>query len=269
MLNTTVTLKNGVIMPVLGAGTWQIKNDEAYRVVKEALEAGYRLIDTANGYGNEEGVGRAIRESGIAREEIFVTSKLPAEIKGYDETMASFNSTMEKLGLDYLDLYLIHAPWPWEDMGGDYAEGNIASWKAMEELYNAGRIRAIGISNFQPNNIEPLLKNCTVVPHVNQISYYVGHIQRACTEYCLEKGILVESYAPLATGAVFKQELVHTLAAKNNVTAAQLCIRYCLQKGRVTIPKSTHKERLIENANLNFVIPAEDMAALDALDTEN
>ena len=177
MLKKTVALKNGVVMPVLGAGTWQIKNDDVYRVVRDALDAGYRLIDTANGYGNEEGVGRAIRESGIKREDIFVTSKLPAEVKGYEETLASFNDTMEKLGLEYLDLYLIHAPWPWSDMGGDYAEGNIASWKAMEELYKAGKIRAIGVSNFQPHNIEPLLESCEIVPHVNQISYYAGHIQ--------------------------------------------------------------------------------------------
>lgn len=266
MFNQTVTLATGASVPMLGAGTWQIPNDEAHRVVLEALEAGYRLIDTAAAYRNEEGVGRAVRESGIARGDIFLTSKLAAETKGYKETLAAFDQTMEALGLEYLDLYLIHAPWPWDDMGGDYTVQNLESWRAMEEIYRSGRARAIGVSNFMPEHLRPLLNACTVAPHVNQISFYAGHIQRACVSFCEEKNIAVEAYAPLATGAVFKQPLVHTLAEKNGVTPAQLCIRYCLQKGHVAIPKSTHKERLIENAKLSFDIPAEDMQALDALD---
>lgn len=266
MFNQTIALATGASIPMLGAGTWQIPNEDAHRAVLEALETGYRLIDTAAAYRNEEGVGRAVRESGIARGDIFLTSKLAAETKGYRETLDAFDQTMEALGLEYLDLYLIHAPWPWSDMGGDYAAENLESWRAMEEIYRSGRARAIGVSNFMPEHLQPILNVCTVVPHVNQISFYAGHIQRACVSFCEEKNIAVEAYAPLATGAVFKQPLVHTLAEKNGVTPAQLCIRYCLQKGHPAIPKSTHKERLAENAKLSFDIPEEDMQALDALD---
>lgn len=268
MYTETKTLSNGVEMPMFGLGTWQIANEEAYRVVSEALSLGYRAVDTAAGYQNEEGVGRAVRGSGAAREKIFLTSKLAAETKGYQETLDAFEQTRAALGVDYLDLYLIHAPWPWADMGGDYSAQNIASWRAMEELYRAGKIRAIGVSNFMPEHIKPLLDACGIVPHVNQISFYAGHIQRACCAYCEQHGIFVESYAPLATGAVFAQPLVHTLAEKNGVTPAQLCIRYCLQKGHATISKSVHRERLAENAALSFTIPQEDMQALDALDPE-
>lgn len=268
MFNQTIALATGASIPMLGAGTWQIPNEDAHRVVLEALETGYRLIDTAAAYRNEEGVGRAVRESGIARGDIFLTSKLAAETKGYRETLDAFDQTMEALGLEYLDLYLIHAPWPWDDMDGDYTAQNLESWRAMEEIYRSGKVRAIGVSNFMPEHLKPLLDVCSVVPHVNQISYYAGHIQRTCDAFCNERGIFVESYAPLATGGVFKQPLVHMLAEKNRVTPAQLCIRYCLQKGHATISKSTHKERLAENAALSFVIPEEDMRALDALDPE-
>lgn len=266
MLTQTKTLANGVVMPLFGLGTWQVPNDEAFRVVSDALHIGYRAVDTAAAYQNEEGVGRAVRESGIAREDIFITSKLAAEVKGYAETLEAFERTMEALKTDYLDLYLIHAPWPWNDMGGDYTTQNLESWRAMEEIYRSGRARAIGVSNFMPEHLTPLLDVCSIVPHVNQISFFAGRIQRACTAFCDKHGIFVESFAPLATGAVFKEPLVHTLAEKNGVTPAQLCIRYCLQKGHATISKSTHKERLIENAQLSFVIPEEDMASLDALD---
>ncbi len=268
MFTETKTLTNGILMPMFGLGTWQISNGEVYRVVLDALSLGYRAVDTAAAYHNEEGVGRAIRESGIARGDLFLTSKLAAETKGYQETIGAFERTMEALKTDYLDLYLIHAPWPWDDMDGDYTAQNLESWRAMEEIYRSGKVRAIGVSNFMPEHLKPLLDVCSVVPHVNQISYYAGHIQRTCDAFCNERGIFVESYAPLATGGVFKQPLVHMLAEKNRVTPAQLCIRYCLQKGHATISKSTHKERLAENAALSFVIPEEDMRALDALDPE-
>lgn len=261
-------LYNGVKLPALGSGTWQIPNDAVFAPVEAALKLGYRHIDTAAGYGNEEGVGKAVRASGLPREEVFVTTKLPAEIKGYRETLDSFEGSLKALGLPYVDLYLIHAPWPWEDMGGDYTQGNLDSWRAMEELYEAGKVRAIGVSNFAPANLEPLLAQCRVRPMVNQISFYPGHIQRAYTDYCREHGIFVEAYAPLATGAALSVETVRELAAAYGVSPAQLCIRYCLQKGTAAIPKSTHPERLRENGELNFTIRLEDMARIDALDPE-
>jgi diketogulonate reductase-like aldo/keto reductase len=264
----TYQLYNGVEIPALGLGTWQVKNEDVQAPVLYALEAGYRHIDTAAVYGNEKGVGEAIRKSGIKREEIFVTTKLPAETKGYEETHKAFQQSLENLGLDYVDLYLIHAPWPWEDMQGDYTEGNIASWKAMEEIYKQGKAHAIGISNFQPKHITPLLEQCTIVPMVNQISFYVSHIQRETVEFCRKHDIFVEAYAPLATGAVFKIDLIHEIAKKYNVSPAQLCIAYCIQKGTAAIPKSVHKERIIQNMELDFIISDEDMQALDALDKE-
>ncbi len=264
----TYRLNNGVEIPAIGIGTWQIKNEEVQAPVLYALQAGYRHIDTASGYLNELGVGEAIRKSGIPRNEIFVTTKLPAEIKGYDNTRKSFYESLEQLGLEYIDLYLIHAPWPWEDMKGDYTTGNIESWKAMEELYKQGKVRAIGVSNFTSNHIKPLLEQCNIVPMVNQISFHIGYIQKETVAYCKEHNIFVEAYAPLATGAVFKIELIHEMAKKYNVSPAQLCIAYCIQKETAAIPKSVHRERIIQNAELDFTISEEDMHALDALDKE-
>lgn len=262
------TLSNGVKIPALGIGTWQIPPEEVEAPVAAALEIGYRHIDTAAAYGNERGVGRAIAGSGIKREDLFVTTKLMAEIKGYDETLKAFAESLDALRLSYIDLYLIHAPWPWSDMGGDYTEQNIASWRAMEKLYKDGLVRAIGISNFRPEHIRPLLENCEIIPMVNQISYYAGHIQRSVTGFCREHGIFVESYAPLATGAVLKNELIGEIAKKYAVSPAQIGIRYCLQKGTATIPKSTHKERLAQNFEVDFIISDEDMASIDMLDKD-
>lgn len=264
----TYTLYNGIEIPAIGIGTWQIKNEDVQEPVLCALKNGYRHVDTAAGYRNETGVGEAIKKSGIPRNEIFVTTKLPAEIKGYENTLNSFNESLQQLGLEYIDLYLIHAPWPWEDMQGDYTTGNIESWKAMEKLYKEGKVHAIGVSNFAPKHIKPLLENCDIVPMVNQISFYVGHIQRDTVKYCKDKGIFVEAYAPLATGAVFKIDLIHEMAKKYDVSPAQLCINYCVQKGTAAIPKSTHEDRIIQNFNLDFTISDEDMLELDALDKE-
>ena len=202
-LVSTKTLANGVTIPVVGFGTWQIPNEEAYDAVMKALKAGYRHIDTAAAYRNEENVGKAIRESGIPRNEIFVTSKLPAQIKGYQETLDQFEKTMQALGLDALDLYLIHAPWPWNEMGKDCTQGNIDSWKAMEKLYQDGRIRSIGISNFDPQHIQPLLDSCTIVPHANQIPFWIGHTKKETVAFCDKHAIAIES-ASTSGGAVIK-----------------------------------------------------------------
>src|SRR5512141_2393263 len=194
LLTETFTLYICVKIPKIGFGTWQISNPAAYDAVSLALETGYHHIDTARAYGNEENVGRAVRDSKLKREEIFITSKLPAEIKGYEVARASFEKTMHNLGFDFLDLFLIHAPWPWNDKGRDCTEGNIASWKAMEELYKQGRIRSIGVSNFSIEDITAILNNCEIVPMVNQIRLFIGHMQEELTEFCRKHKILVEAY---------------------------------------------------------------------------
>jgi diketogulonate reductase-like aldo/keto reductase len=259
------TLYNGVKIPKIGFGTWQISNAAAYDAVSAALKTGYRHIDTARAYGNEENVGRAVRDSKLKREEVFVTSKLPAEIKNYKEAHASFDKTIRNLGFSYLDLFLIHAPWPWNDRGRDCTEGNIASWKAMKELYREGKIRAIGVSNFSITDINAILDNCEIVPMVNQIAIYIGHMQDALTEYCRQRNILVEAYSPLATGGALKSEAIREVAKKYGVSAAQVCIRYLLQKDLLPLPKSTHPERIAENAEVGFNIRKEDMRTLDAI----
>lgn len=266
ILTNTFTLKNGVKIPKIGLGTWQIPDgDETYNATKWALEAGYRHIDTAMAYGNEASVGRAIKDSGIPREEIFVTTKLPAKMKGYDIAHECFEKSLKELGLEYIDLYLIHAPWPWDNIGQDCTQCNIDSWKAFEEIYDAGKAKVIGISNFEPKHIDPILAMCKHVPMVNQIRFHIGDRQEEVLDYCNKKEILITAYSPLATGRILDDKAIVDMAAKYKVTTAQLCIRYCIQKGMVVIPKSTKKERIISNAEVNFSIGDEDMEILDRL----
>lgn len=265
LLSETYILYNGVNIPKIGFGTWQISNADAYDAVSVALKTGYRHIDTARAYGNEENVGRAVRDSKLKREEVFVTSKLPAEIKGFKEAHASFEKTLRNLRFDYLDLFLIHAPWPWNDKGRDCTEGNIASWKAMEEMYKEGKIRAIGVSNFSTHDIDTILDNCEIVPMVNQISIYIGHMQEDLTKYCRQRNILVEAYSPLATGRILRSEDIQEVAKQYSVSVAQVCIRYLLQKDLLPLPKSTHANRIAENANVGFTIREADMNILDSI----
>lgn len=264
LLKHTKTLSNDVNIPTIGFGTWQIENgEEAYQSVTLALKHGYIHIDTANGYANEESVGRAIRDSKIPRKNLFVTSKLPSHIKTYDGAKKSFEETLENLGFDYLDLYLIHAPWPWSDIGSKHDEGNVEAWKAMEELYEAGKIRAIGVSNFSPSDIDNILDNTKIKPHVNQIGFWIGHDQRETLDYCKEKDIVVEAYSPLATGHIFKNDNVKAMAKKYNVSPAQLAIRYCIEQGTIPLPKSTHEARIIENSQVDFTISKDDVKKLE------
>ena len=266
ILKDVFTLKNDIRVPKLGLGTWQIpEGEEAYNSTKWALEAGYRHIDTAMAYGNEVSVGRAIKDSGIPREEIFLTTKLPAGKKGYDIAHECFRKSLKALDMDYIDLYLIHAPWPWDNIGQDCTEGNIDSWRAFEEIYDSGKAKAIGISNFEPKHIEPILAICKYVPMVNQIRFHIGDRQEEVVDYCNKHGILITAYSPLATGRILGNRVIVDMAQKYSVTAAQLCIRYCIQKDMVVIPKSTKKERIISNAQVNFIIDDEDMTALDRL----
>ncbi len=260
-------LSNDVKIPKVGFGTWQIPNGaDTYDAVAKALKAGYRHIDTAEGYRNEESVGKAIKDSGIPREEIFITTKLESHIKEFDQTLAAFDASIKALGVDYIDLFLIHAPWPWSNMGQDCSEGNVQAFKAMEQLYYEGRVRAIGVSNFSPSDLDYILTHCDTIPHVNQIGFFIGHTEEETVRYCQQKGILIEAYSPLAIGHLLKDETVGQMAKQYQVSPAQLAIRYCLEKQTLPLPKSVHEERIIENANLDFTIDAEDLAILDQLE---
>ena len=264
--NEFFELHNGVKIPAIGFGTWQVKDgNEAYESTLWALEAGYRHIDTAHAYGNEASVGKALRECGIAREEIFVTTKLPSHIKTFDGAKEHFYESLNSLGLEYLDLYLIHAPWPWSNIGEDCTEGNIEAWRAMIDLYNEGKIRAIGVSNFAVKDIEAIVNATGVKPTVNQIRYFIGNRQDAITDYCQANGILIEAYSPLATGEIANHEKLADTAKKYGVSIAQLCIRYCIEKNTLPLPKSVHKERIIANIALDFHIEKEDMDYLDSI----
>jgi diketogulonate reductase-like aldo/keto reductase len=259
-------LKNGVKMPKVGFGTWQIPDgDICYNAVSMALKHGYRHIDTAAAYGNEASVGKAIKDSGLAREEVFVTSKLQSHIKTYQGALDAFDKTMKELDMDYLDLYLIHAPWPWNEIGKDCSSGNVEAFKAMEKLYREGKIRAIGVSNFSPSDLDNILKHCEIIPHVNQIAFFIGNNQEETHRYCNDKGILIEAYSPLAIGYALTNETIQNMAKTYGVTPAQLCIRYCIEKGTAPLPKSTHESRIIENTGLDFKMKEEDVAFLDTI----
>ncbi|CAN5294415.1 aldo/keto reductase [soil metagenome] len=262
----TSTLANGDAIPRVGFGTWLIKDgEECYAAVADALRLGYRHIDTARAYGNEASVGRAIRDSGVPREDIYVTSKLPAEAKSYAKAVAEFETTMREIGLDYLDLYLVHAPWPWAEMGKDCREENKEIWKAMEEFLASGRVKAIGVSNFSPADLESLLPACETKPMVNQIRWFIGLDPSETLATCAENDILVEAYSPFAHGLIVNHPEIGAIAERYGVSAPQLCIRYLLQKGAVVLPKATTTAHIAQNADLDFEITAGDMGVLDAM----
>lgn len=265
-LTDCFTLNNGVLIPCIGFGTWKAANgEEAAQSVAAAIKAGYRHIDTAAAYGNEESVGRAIRESGVAREDLFVTSKLANPEHGYEATLAACNRTLKDLGLDYLDLYLIHWPNPikfrehWQQVNAD-------TWRAFEELYRAGKLRSIGISNFLPHHMEELAKTSTITPMVNQIRFCPGETQKETVEYCRAHNILVEAYSPLGSGEIFKVPKMLEFAEKYQKSVAQICIRWCLQMGTLPLPKSVTPERILQNAEVfDFVLDEADMKAIAAM----
>ncbi len=259
-------LSNGVKIPSIGFGTWQIQNgDEAYNSTLKSLKEGYRHIDTAYAYGNEESIGRAIKDSSLKREQIFITSKVPAEIKTYKETIEHFNASINALKVDYLDLYLIHAPWPWSDVGGDYEEGNVEVWKALIDLYNKGLVRAIGVSNFLVRHIKNIIEKTNFAPMVNQIRYFIGNTQDEIVNYCQSNNILIEAYSPLATGELVNHEKLKNLSIKYNKSIPQICIRYCLQNNTLPLPKSIKKEHIKSNIDIDFEIEKEDMNYLNSL----
>ncbi|MEU6106674.1 aldo/keto reductase [Streptomyces flaveolus] len=263
VLDETYTLSNGVEIPRLGLGTWFIDDDKAADTVRAAVRIGYRNIDTAQAYGNERGAGEGLRTSGVPRDELFVSTKLAAEIKDYDQALAAIDGSLEKLGLGHVDLMLIHSPQPWDDFrGGDYAEGNRAAWRALEEAHQAGKIRAIGVSNFQQHDLENILQDATVVPHVNQLLVHAGNTPAELLSYCESQQILVEAYSPIAHGAILKNAEVQAMAEKYGVAVPQLCIRYTLQLGTVSLPKTANPEHMRSNAQVDFEISDTDMDAL-------
>ncbi|HHT85715.1 MAG TPA: aldo/keto reductase [Firmicutes bacterium] len=262
-LTDTYTLQNGVEIPCIGLGTWQVPDGElAYNAVRDALSLGYRHVDTAAVYGNEASVGQAVRESGIPREEIFVTSKLWNSVRGYKETHEAFEETLKKLGLEYLDLYLIHWPNP-AGFRNVWKEANAETWRAMEDLYKAGRIRAIGISNFLQHHIDALLEKAEVVPMVNQVRLCPGDAKEDLVAYCRGHGMLLEAYSPFGTGKAFEVPELQEMAAKYNKSVAQVLVRWSLQMGFLPLPKSTKAARIKENADVfDFELDEDNVAHL-------
>lgn len=262
-------LKNGVEIPCVGFGTWQMPDDAAgVAAVKTALDSGYRHIDTAAIYGNETSVGAAVKESGVPREEIFVVSKLWNDDHGYENTLAAFERTMADLGMEYLDLYLIHWPNP-RKFRDRWQEANAGSWKAMEELYNAGRIRAIGISNFRVHHIEALLETAAVAPMVNQIRLCPGDTQAELVTYCHAHQMLIEAYSPLGTGKIFDVPVLKKMAQAYGKTVAQIAIRWSLQKGYLPLPKSVTPDYIRQNIDVfDFELSDEDVQIITDLECE-
>lgn len=264
ILKETYTLANNVLIPKLGLGTWFIKDEDAAQAVKDAIEIGYRHIDTAQAYGNEAGVGEGIRTCGIKREDIFVTTKLDAGIKVYEEAVASIDGSLERMGLDYVDLMIIHSPQPWKQFGDDdrYFEGNREAWRALEEAYKSGKLRAIGVSNFRQEDIDNLLESCTVKPMVNQILAHISNTPQELIRYNQEQEILVEAYSPVGHGEMMKNENIIEVAKKYQVSVPQLCIRYTLQLGLLPLPKTANPAHMKNNAEVDFVISDQDMEQL-------
>ena len=264
-LTDTFILSNGYPIPCVGFGTWQTPDGEiATNAVKHAIQSGYRHIDAAAVYGNEISVGKGIAEAGVPREELFITSKVWNTERGYEKTMAAFEKTLADLGLDYLDLYLIH--WPashsqfenWDDL-------NLGTWKAMIDLYKAGRVKSIGVSNFLPHHLESLLKT-EIKPMVNQIEFHPGLMQSELVEFCRSHGMLIEAYSPLGTGRMLNNETLQAIAAKYGKSVAHVCIRWVLQNGVLPLPKSITPSRIEDNTNVfDFVLSEEDMATINAM----
>lgn len=265
-LTDSFVLSNGVKVPCVGYGTYLTPNGEiAKNSVIEAINAGYRHIDTAFAYGNETAVGEGIKSTDVKREEIFVTTKHWVTMRGYEKATEAIDISLKNLGLDYLDLYLIH--WPCvEKVSPDWKEINAGTWKAFEDAYKNGKIRAIGVSNFQKKHYDALVENCEIKPMVNQIEFHPGYTQPETVKYSQENGMLVQAFSPLGCGAVLGDETLASIAKKYNKTVAQICLRFVLQSGLNVLTKSVTPERIIENAQIfDFEISAEDMAVINAM----
>ena len=262
-----LTLENGNKIPTLGLGTWFIDDDKVAAAVVSAVKIGYRHIDTAQAYGNERGVGVGIKTCGIAREELFVTSKVAAEAKTYDAAAKSIDETLNKMGLPYIDLMLIHSPQPWAEWrdGKRYFEENIQVWKAMEDAYTAGKVKAIGVSNFLTDDLENLIAHCEIKPMVNQLLIHIGNTPTELIDFCKQHNLVVEAYSPIAHGEALKSETIVAMAGKYGVSVPQLCIKYVSNLGMIALPKTANVEHMQNNASLDFEISDEDMEALKVL----
>ena len=268
ILQETYTLTNGVQIPKLGLGTWFISDGEVAKAVQDAVDLGYRHIDTAQAYQNERGVGEGVRNCGVKREEIFVTTKLAAEVKSYDDAVQSIDNSLKTLGLDYIDMMIIHSPRPWMEYhkADPFFDGNKEAWRALEEAYKAGKLRAIGVSNFQQADLDNILASCTVAPMVNQILVHISNTPKELIDYCKAKEILVEAYSPVAHGELMKNEQVAEMAKKYEVSIPQLSIRYCLELGLLPLPKTANPSHMQNNAEVDFAISAEDMNILENIE---
>ena len=265
ILNEYYTLPGSVRIPKLGLGTWFIPDGDAAEAVRQAVAIGYRLIDTAQAYGNEAGVGAGVKSCGVPRDEIFVTSKVAAEHKTYESAAKSIDESLAKMGLDYIDMMIIHSPQPWVEVNQSdnrYIEGNREAWRALEDALRAGKVRAIGVSNFLKDDLDSLLETAEVKPMVNQVLCHISNTPLSLMEYCRDKGILVEAYAPVAHGEALKNPAIGAMAEKYKVTIPQLCIRYCLQLGAVALPKTANSEHMKANSTVDFEISDADMDTL-------
>lgn len=267
ILDESYILSNGVKIPKLGLGTWFIDDDKAEQAVKEAINIGYRHIDTAQAYGNETGVGAGIRNCGIPREQLFVTTKIAAEEKTYNDAAKSIDTSLNKMGLDYIDMMIIHSPQPWAEWRGEkrYFDENKEVWRALEDAYKAGKLKAIGVSNFLISDIESLIKDCEIKPMVNQILTHIGNTPMKLIDYCNEQEILPEAYSPIAHGEALKNKAIADMSAKYGVSVAKLCIKYILELGMIALPKTSNTCHMKENAALDFNISNEDMEILKDL----
>ena len=265
MFNKTVTLSNGIIVPQLALGTWLIDDNQVADAVRAAVTMGYRHVDTAQAYANERGVGEGIRTCGIPRDQLFVTSKVAAEHKTYESAAASIDETLKLTGLDYLDMMIIHSPQPWVEVNQSenrYIEGNRAAWRALEDAMKAGKLRAIGVSNFLKEDIDSLWEAAEIKPMVNQVLCHISNTPLDLIDYCQEKGIVMEAYSPVAHGEAMKNPEIRAMADKYCVSIPQLCIRYDLQLEMITLPKTANPDHMKSNGEVDFIISDEDMEIL-------
>ena len=269
MFNEIMKLSNGVEIPQLALGTWLIDDDKAAAAVRAAIEIGYTHIDTAQAYENERGVGEGIRTSGVAREKLFVTTKVAAEHKDYKSAAEGIDESLRKMGLDYIDMMIIHSPQPWMEVNQSdnrYIEGNREAWRALQDAYKAGKLRAIGVSNFLKEDIDSLWEAAEIKPMVNQVLCHIANTPLDLIRYCQDRGIVMEAYSPVAHGEAMKIPAIGEMAKKYGVTVPQLCIRYDIQLGMIVLPKTANPAHMKTNAEVDFVISGEDMEILKAVD---
>lgn len=266
--NESYTLSNGVKIPKLGLGTWFIEDSCAAQAVKQAAAIGYRHFDTAQAYGNEAGVGEGIRTCEVPRSDLFVTSKVAAGAKTYKDAAKSIDESLQRMGLDYIDMMIIHSPQPWAQWRGEnsFLDENKEVWRALEDAYKAGKLRAIGVSNFLVKDLQGILQDCKIKPMVNQILVHIGNTPIELMDFCQRQNILVEAYSPIAHGEALKNSMIASMAEKYHVSAAQLCIRYVMELGMIALPKTANPDHMANNAQLDFTISKEDMDALMLLD---